>query len=93
VPATSSRVEALLDQLESHYATLPGYLVGFRYRPAGSSGEVGRIGVWRSHEDADRAAQDSHVQALRSELNMLVPGEHVERVLEIEGAPQNLPTH
>ena len=90
-PAEVSKVEQFFDQLEAHYATLPGYVLGFRYSPVGNPGEVGRIAVWRTHEDADRAAQDDHVGALRSQINMLIHGEHIERMMEIEGTPQNLP--
>mgnify|MGYP001612014556 CR=1 FL=1 len=91
LPDSASRVEALLDQLEAHYATFPGYILGFRYRPAGNPGEIGRIAVWHSHQDANHASQNEHVVALRARINALIHGEHIERVLEIEGMPQKLP--
>jgi quinol monooxygenase YgiN len=87
----TQRVEALLDELEATYATLPGYVLGFRYKPQSIPGELGRIALWRSHEDTDHAAGNTHVQALRSRLNTLIQGEHVEHVLEVEGTPHNLP--
>ena len=91
LPDQVGSVEDLLDQLEAYYATFPGYLLGFRYRPHGNPGEIGRIALWRSHEDANNAAQDIHVVALRARLTNVVHGEHLERVLDIEGTPQNLP--
>lgn len=91
-PGREERVAELLDALDAHYATFPGYLLGFRYRLVGvGSGELGRIAVWGSHEDADRAAQDDHSQALRSEMNQIIAEEHQEHLLEIEGTPQKLP--
>ena len=91
-PGRKERVEEILDALEAHYATLPGYGLGFRYKlVGGTSGEIGRIAVWRSHENADHAAQNTHSQALRSELNLVITEEHQEHMWEIEGTPQNLP--
>ncbi|MBI4312939.1 MAG: hypothetical protein HY681_14355 [Chloroflexi bacterium] len=90
-PGMSQRVEKVLDDLEATYAKLPGYVMGFRYKPQGVAGELGRIALWRTQQDTDSAARDTHVQALRSQLNTLIQGEHVEQVLEIEGTPQNLP--
>ncbi|MBI4201952.1 MAG: hypothetical protein HY532_02400 [Chloroflexi bacterium] len=87
----TQRVEKALDDLEATYARLPGYILGFQYKPESVPGELGRIAVWRSQEDADHAAQNTHVQALRATLNNLIQGEHIERVLLIEGTPQNLP--
>ena len=89
-PGQSPRVEQIFDELLTIFAAAPGYIWGFRYRPQEGSGEVGRLTVWRSHEDADHVAQNSHVIALRAELNRLIQGDHVERVLLVEhtaGAP------
>ncbi len=91
LPEEARQVEAILDELEAHYATFPGYRLGFRYRPAGNLGEIGRIAVWDSPEAANHASQDNHVVALRARLNNMLHGEHIERVLDIEGTPQNLP--
>jgi hypothetical protein len=59
--------------------------------PAGNHGEIGRIAVWDNPDSANHAAQDGHTVALRARLNGLLHGEHMERVLDIEGTPQNLP--
>ena len=88
---TGREQQEILDRLEAHFATFPGYLLGFRYRPTGNPGEIGRIALWRSHADPNHAAQDDRVISLRAQLNMLIHSEHIERVLEIEGTPQNLP--
>ena len=83
-PGQAARVEQIFDELLTVFVTAPGYLWGFRYRPQEGSGEVGRITVWQDHDDADHVAQGTHVIALRAELNRLVQGEHVERVLLVE---------
>ena len=85
LPDEANQMEAFFDEMEAHYATLPGYRLGFRYRPVGNPSEIGRIAVWDSPDSAN------HTVALRARLNGLLHGEHMERVLEIEGTPQNLP--
>ncbi len=87
LPAAGDKVGALLDKLQAHYSILPGYVLGFRYRPTDDPEELGRIAVWRCLEDADHAAQDPHVIALRSQLKLLVREDSVERVLVVEGTP------
>lgn len=87
----STRVERLLDELDATYAKLPGYILGFRYRAEDNRTQLGRVAVWRSQDDANHAAMNTHIQALRAQINTLVEEGHSERVLEIEGTPQNLP--
>ena len=87
----AQRVERVLDELEAAYAMQPGYILGFRYRTKGTSGELGRIAVWRSQQDADHASQNTHIQAIRAELTRVIEGDHIEHLFEIEGAPQKLP--
>ncbi|MBI4199442.1 MAG: hypothetical protein HY535_03085 [Chloroflexi bacterium] len=90
LPGAAKKVEDVLDRLEAHYATFPGYMFGFRYQPTDDAGEMGRIALWRSLADADHAAQQTHTIALRAELNSLIHEKHIERVLEIRGKPQKL---
>ncbi len=87
----SPRVEKLLDELDANYAKLPGYILGFRYRPELNKAQLGRIAVWRSQEDANHAAMNTHIQSIRAQINTLVEEGHTELVLEIEGTPQNVP--
>ncbi|MBI4339246.1 MAG: hypothetical protein HY680_04765 [Chloroflexi bacterium] len=87
----AQRVATVLDELEAAYAALPGYILGFRYRPHGVSGELGRIAVWASQQDADRAAQNTHIIAIRARLTRIIEGEHEEHIFDIEGTPQKLP--
>ncbi len=90
-------MEQLFDQLETHYATFPGYVLGFRYGAEAHSqaptDEVGRLAVWESHQAMDKAATNDHTMVLRSEINLLlVSGEHEELVHDIQGTPHNLPS-
>ncbi len=87
----TERTESILDELEAAYAHLPGYILGFRYKTEGSKDEIGRIAVWRSQEDANHAAQNTHIQAIRARLTRIIEDGHEEHVFEIEGTPQNLP--
>ena len=91
------QVEELFDQLQSHYSTFPGYVMGFRFGPEEhakeTSNEVGRLAVWEDHEKMNRAATHEHSIALRSQINLLlVSGEHEELVYRIQGTPHNLPS-
>ncbi len=87
VPGAFGQAEELLEKLQAYYAILPGYVLGFCYRPSDDPGELGRITVWRDIENADHAAQDDHVVALRSQLKSLVRDDSIERVLTIKGMP------
>ena len=90
-----AQVEKLFDQLDNHFATLPGYIIGFRFESEEHPevGEVGRLALWESRESMDKAAQHEHTLALRSQINLLlVSGEHEEHVYTVGGTPHNLPS-
>jgi hypothetical protein len=79
-------LNSLLDRLVSYYEQQPGYVTGFRLKNIDGSGRVGRLGVWVSEEDAERAANTDHDLALRSELNMVVDEDSHEEY-SFEGVP------
>ena len=55
-------------ELMAHFASLEGFVDGYYLEAADESGVVGRITIWESPKNADRAATDNHVMALRSSL-------------------------
>jgi hypothetical protein len=67
-----ARVHELMDRLVAYYAEQPGYISGYRLEPTDPDGYLGRIGVWESDKDAERAAQTEFDLALRSQLNAAV---------------------
>ncbi|MBM4414678.1 MAG: hypothetical protein FJ035_00055 [Chloroflexi bacterium] len=72
-------VRSSIDKLVEYYGGQPGHLSGYRLEHVDGSLRFGRIGIWRSEEDANKAAQSEHDLALRSELNGLVEqGSHEE---------------
>jgi heme-degrading monooxygenase HmoA len=71
------RVRELIDRLVSFFSTQPGFLSGYRLEPVEPDGYMGRIGVWETAEQADRAAQANLDLALRSQMNMSLE-EHLE---------------
>ena len=79
-PGHETQVAKMDQDLMRFFATQPGYLHGYQITAGDSmAGRLGRLTLWRSEQDADRAAQTAHVLAVRSELLMLVEdGEHVE---------------
>lgn len=83
-----SRVLEILTKLSDFYATQPGHVAGWRLEPHEGADPVrmGRVGVWATEEDAERAAQHDHALALRSELIRLVDEDsHLE--LTFRGTP------
>ncbi|MBI4497965.1 MAG: hypothetical protein HY689_08720 [Chloroflexi bacterium] len=84
-PGQRAQVERLLDHLEELLAKHPGYIAGGRFAAADTSQEVGRIGIWRSHAEADHAATDDDVIAVRSQIHELVQPGHLERLYDTVG--------
>jgi len=84
------QVAGVMDDLVAYYAARPGYVAGYKVTDAGITGEVGRITVWKSEEEADAAAQSGHVLARRSDLIPLIEEDsHAERSFYAE-AESNL---
>ena len=71
------RVRYLIDRLVGFFSSKPGFLSGYRLEPVEPDGYMGRIGVWDTAEQADKAAQEDFDLALRSQMNMSV-AEHIE---------------
>jgi hypothetical protein len=69
-----ARVREVLEKLSAFYQTQDGYLAGWRLDPHQGADPIrmGRVGVWASEEEAERAAQTSHAMSLRAELIRLV---------------------
>lgn len=74
------RVEGIVDEILRFDSGLDGFISGERLVPHDDTGEVWRLVHWDSHDAANRAAQQDHVLALRSELLRLLGEErHEER--------------
>jgi hypothetical protein len=81
----SEEVAAIMDDLVSFYARQPGWIGGYKLHAADDVGDIGRVTVWTSIEDADAAAQTNHVLSRRSELIPLIEeGSHEERSFHAE---------
>ena len=85
LPGSRAEVERLLTHLEDLLAKHPGYVMGGRFNAADNSNEVGRIGIWRSHAEADHAATDDDVIAVRSQLHQIIQPGHLERLYDTAG--------
>ena len=76
----ADRVSQTTDDLLDYFSKQPGYVRGYKLTSSDGSGELGRLTVWTSEEEADRVATSEHVLAVRSELMQLIEEEsHVER--------------
>lgn len=72
LPGKEENVRQLLAELADYYRSQPGHLAGSSLEHLDGSARLGRIGIWSSEEDAERAAQTQHDLALRARLNSLV---------------------
>ena len=81
-PGQEERVSQILDDLLSFLPTQPGYVRGYKLsgEPHNPQGRVGRLVVWLSEADANRAATTQHDLSVRSELMQLIEEDsHAER--------------
>ena len=84
-------VERVFDELEEYLSSLPGYILGFRFGGHDDEDELGRVALWRTHEDADHAATRDHTVALRAQIHRLIDPGHMETLVEVKGNPRNIP--
>jgi quinol monooxygenase YgiN len=76
----AERVSKITDELLDYFSQQPGYVRGYKLTTSDGSGELGRLTVWTSEQEADRVATSEHVLAVRSELMQLIEEDsHVER--------------
>lgn len=76
----ADRVSKITDDLLDYFSKQPGYVRGYKLTTSDGSGELGRLTVWTSEQEADRVATSQHVLAARSELMQLIEEEsHLER--------------
>jgi quinol monooxygenase YgiN len=73
-PERMQEVRRHYEDLVAHLATLPGFITGWVVEPEPSAGEIGRLSVWETPEDAHRAANDPHAMALHAELEFDLGG-------------------
>lgn len=79
-------VRSLIGQLVEYYGAQPGNIASYALAHTDGSLRFGRVGIWQSEDDAERAAQSEHDLALRSELNAVIDdGSHEE--YSFEGTP------
>jgi hypothetical protein len=80
------QVSRIQRELMAYFAALEGFVDGYYLEAADESGVVGRITVWERPENADHAATDNHVMALRSSLlemsdeQIVAQGFHASRI-------------
>ena len=87
-----AEVERLLDDLEEHFSNMSGFVMGFRFAGIEDENQVGRVSLWKSHQDADQAAMLDHTMAIRSQIHRLIEAGHLETIVELKGNPKNIPS-
>ncbi len=90
-PGHGRAIAEIMDDLVSFYAKQPGYVLGYKLASADDLGDIGRVTVWRSQDDADAAARITHVMSKRADLQALIEeNSHVERSFHAEDESQPL---
>ena len=76
-------VVQLYQQLDEIHRTADGYVASCIFVNPSDPREVGRLALWRSHADADRAATPVHVVALRSQIHEAIQPGHTEKIVDV----------
>lgn len=81
-------LERILRSLSDYYTEQPGYITGWLLTPHEhmDTRRYGRVGVWGTEDDAERAAQGARALALRSDLLRVVE-EESHHELSFRGEP------
>jgi hypothetical protein len=72
----------MLEHLLERFKTLPGFIDGYLMLSTDGTGRIGRVTVWKSRRDADRAALAQDVLVTRSLMNQLIETEDEVRLEE-----------
>ena len=72
-------VQSINKELVHMNRRMPGCLDSRSISALDGSGEVGRLTIWASQADADRAANDPRSLTLRSRLHLIILAGHLER--------------
>lgn len=84
LPGREKEIEALYDELGKYHSTMEGHILGCRVQPVGREYLRGRVSIWRSLEDANHAASQTHTAALRSQIRFAAASDE-ERLYEVQG--------
>lgn len=71
--------EEVMRKIVEVVARADGCIESYLLKPHDSSGEVARLSVYTDEASAEHTANSDHMLALRSEINILSDGNHVER--------------
>jgi hypothetical protein len=66
---SAGELHRMQEELMDHFSTLPGFIDGYLLASEDGTGCLGRVTVWESAGDADRASQEQHVLVVRSEMS------------------------
>ncbi len=67
-PGQDERVSRLMDDLLQFFPSQPGFVRAYKLVREYPDPKIGRVTVWKSEQDADKAANQQHVLSTRSEL-------------------------
>ncbi|MSQ40884.1 MAG: hypothetical protein EXR55_04365 [Dehalococcoidia bacterium] len=91
IPGRRAEVVRGYQALDTALRGYDGYIASCIFTDPDDPNEVGRLSFWRSTTEADHAARDNHIVALRSQIHVALQPGHVERIVEIASSV-NLPS-
>jgi hypothetical protein len=80
LPERARDVREMQEELLRFDKILQGFLGGYLLDTSDGTNRIGRLVLWETKEDADRAAQHPHTLKLRSDLLPLIRRGHLSRV-------------
>jgi len=78
-PGQGRRLEEVMGKIVDFVSRQEGCQRSYLLKPHDDSGDIARIAIYDDEQAADRAANNEHMMALRSELNLAAQEGHMER--------------
>jgi hypothetical protein len=90
LPGRRAEVVRGYQALDTALRGYDGYIASCIFTDPDDPNEVGRLSLWRGAAEADRAARDNHIVALRSQIHVALQPGHTEKIVDITSSV-NLP--
>lgn len=78
-PGEEERFQAVMHKLEEATKAEPGCRESYLLEPHDGSGELARVSIYESEQDAEKAANGATIMSLRSEMHLVCAPGHTER--------------
>ncbi len=90
-PSNRKELETLQEALEEFLSKQKGFVMGISFESLNEKETIGRVTLWASEDQANRAATLDHTVAIRSRMHILMEPGHIEQLVQVIGTPRNMP--